>query len=249
MPRKTETVAWIIPTLNEAENIGIALDRAVAALSASSCAWEIIVVDDSSSDGTADRVNEYSSSQPRVRLLIRRGHSGLAGAITYGWASSKADLLGVMDADLQHPPELIPALISEISNGSDITIASRYVRPHSMDEWNPLRRFISQLSVLASRPVLRAIQHVTDPLSGFFVVRRECIEGLSFEPSGFKLLLEILAKGRIETVSEIPFTFGVRRSGRSKAGLMTAVHYVWLLLKLSHNSVKGDRPGKRKTLP
>ena len=120
-----EKFALVVPTLNEAGNIGIALGRAVATLSQQPIAWDILVVDDDSSDATASIVRQFATSEPRVRLLVRRGQRGLAGAITYGWAQSSADLLGVMDADLQHPPELIPALINEISNGADIAIASQ----------------------------------------------------------------------------------------------------------------------------
>ncbi len=222
----------MIPTLDEGRNISAVIDRTISVLSPITSPWEILVVDDESSDGTAAIVSEYAKSEPRVRVLVRRGERGLAGAITHGWAQSSAGLLGVMDADLQHPPELIPALINEISNGADIAIASRYICPHSMDNWNPLRRLISRLGVLVSKLVQRPALSVKDPLSGFFVVQRKCIDGLTFQQSGFKLLLEILAKGRINSVSEVPFDFAVRQSGHSKAGLMTAAYYVALLYNL-----------------
>ena len=249
MQSHNEKFVLVIPTLNEAGNIQQVLDRSIGALSATSCTWRILVVDDASADGTVDIVREYAKTDPRIDLLIRHGERGLAGAITYGWAHSSADLLGVIDADLQHPPELIPALIAEVSNGTDIAIASRYVKPHSMDEWNPLRRLISRLSIAASRPLQRPALQVKDPMSGFFVLRRECIEGLRFQQSGFKLLLEILAKGRIETASEVPFTFTVRQKGRSKANLWTAVHYLLLLLKLSRGSVPANEATRRKGRP
>jgi len=227
-----DSFALVIPTLNEAGNIAAVLDRSVAALSEAQLQWEILVVDDDSTDGTADRVRQYAQAEPRVRLLVRRGQRGLAGAITFGWSQTNANLLGVMDADLQHPPELLPALIGQVHDGSDIAIASRYIQPHSMDAWNPLRRLISRVGVLASRAVQRPTLKVKDPLSGFFVLKRDCIEGLHFQESGFKLLLEILAKGNIKSVSEIPFTFSVRQHGKSKAGAMTAVYYASLLYKL-----------------
>ena len=236
----------MIPTLDEGRNISAVIDRTISVLSPITSPWEILVVDDESSDGTAAIVSEYAKSEPRVRVLVRRGERGLAGAITHGWAQSSAGLLGVMDADLQHPPELIPALINEISNGADIAIASRYIRPHSMDNWNPLRRLISRLGVLASKPVQRAALSVKDPLSGFFVVRRKCADGLTFQQSGFKLLLEILAKGRIDSVSEVPFDFAVRQNGQSKAGLMTAVHYLILLFRLLRDFVVRYRTAAMK---
>jgi len=228
--------ALVIPTVNEAGNIATVLDRTVAALSEAQVEWEILVVDDDSTDGTADHVLHHAQAEPCIRVLVRRGQRGLAGAITYGWSQTNATLLGVMDADLQHPPELLPALIRKVRDGSDIAIASRYVEPHSMDAWNPVRRLISRLGVLASKAVQKPALRVSDPLSGFFVLRRACVDGLQFQQAGFKLLLEILAKGDIKSVSEVPFTFAVRQHGNSKASPMTLIHYVSLLYRLSRRS-------------
>lgn len=225
--------ALVVPTLNEAGNIETVLQRAVAALSKSATPWEIVVIDDESSDGTADIARRFAASEPRVRVVTRHGKRGLAGAITYGWAQTGAENLAVMDADLQHPPELLPALLDAIHKGADIAIASRYLKSDSMQGWNPLRRRISQLGVVVGKRVEAPGLHVEDPLSGFFAVRRECIAGLDFQEAGFKLLLEILARGRIQSAVEIPFKFAVRTEGKSKASAMTAVHYLLLLLRLS----------------
>jgi dolichol-phosphate mannosyltransferase len=228
--------ALVVPTLNEAASIEPLLSRLVAALSHSPVAWEILVVDDASSDGTPDIVKRFAESESRVRLLVRTGQRGLAGAITYGWAHSDVDLLGVIDADLQHPPELLPTLISKVADGCDIAIASRYVLPHSIDGWSPLRAAISRMSLLASKPVQKPGLEVKDPMSGFFVLRRKCIAGLAFQPTGFKLLLEILARGHVNSVTEVPFKFAPRQHGKSKANIMTAVHYLSLLRQLTFKS-------------
>lgn len=228
--------ALIIPTLNEANNIQTVLLRACDALATIKHDWEILVVDDGSRDGTDRLVQDYADRQPRVRLVTRSSERGLAGAITHGWSQTHANLLGVIDADLQHPPELLPKLINEISNGADIAIASRYLRPHSMDGWNPTRKLLSRLSVIASIPVQRHTIRVADPLSGFFVVSRQCITGLDFQKQGFKLLLEVLAKGRINVVREVPYTFSPRTQDRSKADWKTALYYAALLLKLVHRN-------------
>jgi dolichol-phosphate mannosyltransferase len=221
-----------VPTLNEEGNIRELLRRTARALSSTSSPWEIIVVDDASSDATGSVVAEYSRNAPQVRLVVRENQQGLAGAISDGWLQSTAELLGVIDADLQHPPELLPELLQQIENGADIAIASRYVRADSMAGWNPVRRLLSRMSVIASVPVQRREIRVRDPLSGFFIVRRECIEGLEFQRTGFKLLLEILNKGRIKSVAEVPFGFGLREHGASKASFMTGVHYISLLVRL-----------------
>lgn len=229
--------ALVVPTLNEAENIVTVLDRAREALSQLPLGWEILVVDDDSTDGTSEIVRCYSETHSGVRLLERRAKTGLSGAITYGWEHTDADIVGVMDADLQHPPELLPELVARVCQGRDIAIASRYLNADSMAAWNLPRRMISRLSILASKPVQRSGLQVRDPMSGFFVLRRECIEGMEFQSAGFKLLLEILAKGRIRSVAEIPFTFGIRTGGKSKANGMTAVYYFSLLCRLSREMV------------
>src|SRR5205823_12028702 len=108
---------------------------------------------------------------------------------------------------------LLPSLLEAVCNGRDIAIASRYIRAHSMDRWSPVRRMISRVSSLASKTVQKPTIKVADPMSGFFVVRRRCIDDIRFQPTGFKLLLEILAKGHIHSVEEIPFQFAPRKHG------------------------------------
>jgi len=143
----------------------------------------------------------------------------------------------VIDGDLQHPPELLPKLL-EAAEQSDIAIASRYARDDGTKGWNPLRSAVSRLSTLAAEPLIsKKNLRVTDPMSGFFVVHRRCIEGLTFQTTGFKLLLEILVRGRIQIAREVPYHFGVRRSGRSKANATVALHYLHLLGRLSREMV------------
>lgn len=223
--------ALVVPTFNEAGNIGVVLERAVNALNRQSIPWQLLVVDDESSDGTHRIACEFAKSESRVRVLQRRAQRGLAGAITYGWSQTDAELLGVIDADLQHPPELLPDLLAELSSGFDIAIASRYVRPHSMDAWSPIRRAISRCSILLSTLVQKPVK-VLDPMSGFFVLRRDCIAGMTFQQSGFKLLLEILSRGHIRSAVEVPFTFEPRQRGKSKANAITGVQYITLLYRL-----------------
>lgn len=164
----------------------------------------------------------------------------MAGAITDGWKCSQAEVLGVMDADLQHPPELLPRLWEKIQNGCDLAVASRYAEPGSMRAWNPLRRLVSQIGVVLAKPLQRRTIQVKDPLSGFFLVRRRCLEGLQLERHGFKLLLEILVRGNIRSVAEVPFVFGTRHGGVSKAGLGTGLHFFYLLGRLWRKKKKID---------
>jgi dolichol-phosphate mannosyltransferase len=238
-----EKFALVIPTLNEAENIPVLLDRIQIALARVDLDYELLIVDDDSRDGTAEIINRYGRRDPRVRLIVRRGARGLAGAVIHGWEHTDATLLGVMDADLQHPPETLPELLSAIRAGNDIAIASRYAQKNSITNWNALRHFISRCSTLATFPLQRNGLRIKDPLSGFFVVRRECVEGLDLQRDGFKILLEILVKGRIKKAVEVPFRFSARYAGTSKANVRVALQYFSLLGKLSRHAI--FRPGQQ----
>ena len=235
-----QKLGLVIPTLNEAGNIVVLLGRLRDVLSHCAMDYEILVVDDNSQDGTPNLVRDYAEDDPRVRVFVRRGQLGLAGAVLYGWQHTDADLLGVMDADLQHPPELLPVLLESLEQPADIAIASRYAHGNGVGEWNRLRRLISRFGTLATLPLQRKHLRVKDPLSGFFVVRREAIDGLSLQPEGFKILLEILVRGRIHNAVEIPFQFGVRHSGKSKADVKVALQYFTLLGKLSRYALFGS---------
>lgn len=236
-----EKLALTIPTLREAENIGGLLDHVRSILDPLGIRYEILVVDDDSRDGTEEIVSSIARTDPRVRLLIRRGVRGLSGAILHGWQNTDASILGVMDADRQHPPELLPALISSVRAGHDLVIGSRYVAGGRLGDWNPIRKFLSAAAVWVTWPIQRSGLFAKDPMSGFFLVRRECVERVPFQRSGFKLLLEILVRARIQSLEEIPLAFGLRYRGASKASFKVAVDYGRLLVRLYY-----DRFGLRR---
>lgn len=224
-----EKLALVIPALREAENLLHLLGPVRAALSRLEIDFEIVVVDDDSRDGTHEIVSAIAVEDTRVRLLVRTGERGLSGAVVHGWRHSDATILGVMDADGQHPVEAVPELVAAILGGRDLVIGSRYIQPESGKGWHPLRGLLSAAGILATRPLNTG---VTDPLSGFFCVRRQCVENMFFQPTGFKLLLEILVRGRIGSVVEVPFAFARRRSGRSKLNLRVVWDYLALLVRL-----------------
>jgi dolichol-phosphate mannosyltransferase len=215
--------------LREGENLRVLLGRVRAVLAPLGIAFEIVVVDDDSRDGTHEIVSAIAIEDIRVRLLVRTGERGLSGAVLHGWRHTDATILGVMDADGQHPAEAVPELVTAILGGRDLVIGSRYVQPGSGKGWHPFRGLLSAAAILATRPLQIGVR---DPLSGFFVVRRKCVENIFFQPTGFKLLLEILVRGRIGSVEEVPFAFARRRAGRSKLNVRVAWDYLALLVRL-----------------
>ena len=217
-------VSIVVPTLNEAANVAplcAALDRA---LQAAGCpGYEIVFVDGQSSDATADNASRLEfETAGRVRLLVCEGRRSLSGAVIAGFAAAAADVIVVMDADLQHPPDVVPRLLAAIAGGADIAVASRYAAGGDSElGWfrNLFSRFCTQLVRLS---LGRRFQ-VSDPLSGFFAVRRSVVEKSNLAGSGFKILMEVLACGNYREVREIPFRFVQRERGESKLGLRTAL--------------------------
>lgn len=216
------------------------LDRVSTALEAYDAAYEVIVVDDESRDGIEEIVAARSKEDPRIRIVVRSGERGLAGAVIRGWEETEAPLLAVMDADLQHPPELLPQLWAALDAGADVVIGSRYARGGALAGWTPTRALISRVAVWMTLPVQRSSIRARDPMSGFFMVRRPCIEGIAFRKTGFKILLEVLARGQVCSVVEVPFAFGKRCRGCSKVNLRVAVDYLLLLARLYRQ--KGAAP-------
>jgi dolichol-phosphate mannosyltransferase len=227
-----QKLALVIPTLREAENIRGVLDQVRSALDPLEVTYEILVVDDDSRDGTDAIVTEVSAQDPRVRLLVRKGEKGLSGAVLYGWERTDAAILGVIDADLQHPPELLPQLLAAMQEGCDLAIGSRYTKGGQLGEWNPARKFLSAAAIWVTWPLQSGHSRARDPMSGFFMVRRSCLRLGAFQKTGFKLLLEVLVRGQIKSVKEIPYAFGLRHKGASKANLKVGWDYALLLARL-----------------
>ena len=227
-----ETLALIIPTLNEAQNIRNVLNRVRSVLDPVDIDYEILVVDDDSSDGTGEIVSAIGLEDPRVRLIVRKGAKGVAGATLLGWENTDASIVGAMDADLQHPPELVPALVAEILAGHDVAIGSRYADGGSLGNWNLPRKLLSNAALWVAMPVQRKQIRAKDPTAGYFLVRRECIDQIQFQRTGFKLLLDVLVRGRIRSIKEIPYTFESRHHGASKATFKVACEYAGLLARL-----------------
>ena len=205
----------LIPVLNEVENIDPLMERILSATKDNDFAVEVLVVDGGSTDGTQERVKEWGR-KASVRLITSDGKGGLSGDIVYGAKFARTDVVVVMDADLSHPPEALPSMIRPILDGThDMAIGSRYIPGGETPGWPWTRRIISRTATLLAWPLVS----VNDPMSGFFAVRREDLLRFGKEATGFKIALEIAAKGGDSLrVTEIPITFIDRERGTSKFG-------------------------------
>jgi dolichol-phosphate mannosyltransferase len=223
-------LAIIAPTFNEAKNISALRQQIDEALPG--VAWELIVVDDASPDGTAKVARELGETDPRVRCLLRLGRRGLAGACIEGFLSTNARTLAVIDADLQHDAGILMEMLSKIrAGGTDIVIATRYADGGSSEGLSAVRQHASQASTVMAR--LATGVRVSDPMSGFFMIRREAFEPLApqLAVEGFKILLDILAtaRGRLR-IAEVTYAFGARQAGASKFDIKNSLDFVGLLV-------------------
>lgn len=235
----------IVPTYNEAQNIQPLLRKLVNVKKQIKAPCEIIVVDDNSPDATAQVAMRVARRCKGIRILVRENERGLASAILYGVQRSKYDAICVMDADFQHPPELIPKLWKNIKE-ADIVVASRFMPGSKVDGLNFHRKMISKLAILVPRVLFSKIRRVKDPVSGFFMFKKELMNGISFNPYGFKFLLELIVKSKWKKIVEYPFTFKKRRGGTSKLNLKEFLNYLKLLLDLC--SIRPFMFGKRKEI-
>lgn len=242
----------VVPTRNEAGNIGPLLARLETALSG--IAAEVLIVDDSD-DATPELAREVAvRSALAIRVHARpagqRG-GGLGGAVLVGFSEALGPICAVMDADLQHPPELLETLLNVSHTGVDFVVASRYMdggEDHGLG--GAYRRAVSTLATLAAKWVLRPeLTGVSDPMSGFFLVRKSCLDLAALHPQGFKLLLELLVHAPQATVAEVPFTFAVRHSGNSKAGLREGLTYLSRLAELRSQARRAPRKPRRQPVP
>jgi len=219
----------IVPTRNERDNIIPLYDLLGAALGARN--WEMMVVDDDSSDGTADVVRWLAQHDRRVRLLSRVGRRGLASAVVEGAQASTAPYIAVLDADLQHDETLLPRMLAMLEEGpADIVVGSRYVEHGGIGTWDAGRARISALATRIGRKMLGI--PVNDPLSGFFMMRREAFQGSlrNLSSIGFKILADIFASSpRPLRAQELPFQFRTRHFGESKFDAMIGAEYLMLI--------------------
>lgn len=225
-------VSVIVPTYNERANVVPLVDRCLSALAGTDP--EILVVDDDSDDGTWRVVRDHYEHNDAIRVIRRTAQRGLATAITRGFREATEDICTVLDADLQHPPEMLPTLLRAFEDGSvDVAIASRYTDRGRIERWSPVRRAMSRGATFLSKAMVPVSRGLSDPLSGFFAVRRRVVSDVTLDPTGYKILLEVLARADYGRVVEIPYTFREREHGSSSLGTNQLLQFVRHLGALS----------------
>lgn len=224
----------IVPTYNEARNIGELVRRLSALLERlPGNDYEIIVVDDDSADRTWELALDLSRQFPKLRVLRRTQERGLSTAVIRGWQAARSEVLAVIDADLQHPPEIVLNLWEQIVRGADLAVASRHVEGGGVSDWSLRRRVVSRTAQILGLAMLPGVVgRVSDPMSGYFMFRRSCVQDLDLNPLGYKILIEILGRGRVRWISEVPYVFGERTQGGSKVTARVYVDYLRHLIRL-----------------
>jgi dolichol-phosphate mannosyltransferase len=219
----------IVPTYNERDSLPILLER--LARVGPGVVLEVVVVDDGSPDGTGALAEEFARTSPvPVHVVHRPAKAGLASAVVAGAAVARGATVTVMDADLSHPPELLPDLAAAAAGGADIVVASRYVPGGGIEAWPLPRRIVSRVATALARVGLGL--RVRDPLSGYFTVRPVMLKGEAYRQLGYKLLMEILAIHPGARVVEIPYRFVDRGRGASKLSSGEIVNFLRLLIDL-----------------
>lgn len=217
-----DKISLIIPTYNEKENISNLLKKLITEFKTIKADYEIVVVDDNSPDGTGKIVDTFSQKNKRILIIHRGGKNGLSSAVIDGIRKSSGNIICVMDADFSHPPEKIKELFNSIKGGKDLVIGSRHVRGGKILGWNMKRKAMSKFATILARPLTKA----KDPMSGFFMFKKNIINLEKINAKGFKILLEVLIKGKHKNMGEVPIVFINRKEGKSKASMKEIVFYL-----------------------
>jgi dolichol-phosphate mannosyltransferase len=240
------SISLVVPTYNERDRLPELVAAIFGVLNAHDVNGEVIVVDDNSPDGTGDLAQALSQTYP-IQLVRRPGKLGLGTAVVAGFAVARGQILGVLDADLSHPPALLPEMLKALDGGADFVVGSRYVPGGGTRGWSASRIVMSRLACWLARP----LTDVRDATSGFFLVRRHVVEHIQIKAGGFKICLEFLVRGRARSIAEIPYVFVGRTAGQSKMNLWEALGYLKQLRQLTaaYRTRALPRPGYTRTSP
>lgn len=241
-------LSLVIPTYNELDNVVDIITQLAHLLDQRlDGQYELIVVDDNSPDCTWKLALELTPTYPQLKVMRRTQERGLSSAVIRGWQIAQGQVLGVIDADLQHPPEVLLQLFDKIQAGADLAVASRHVEGGGVSEWSLVRRLLSRGAQTLGLIVLpNVVGRVSDPMSGYFMVRREAIAGPTLSPVGYKILLEVIGRGQVNDIAEVGYVFQERQEGESK---VTWRQYVDYLLHLARLRSRGRISKLRRQFP
>jgi dolichol-phosphate mannosyltransferase len=226
--RTPATLSIVVPTYNERDRLADLVREIFAAYAAERLDGELVIVDDNSPDGTGALADELATRH-RITVLHRRGKLGLGTAVIEGFAAATAPVVGVIDADLSHPPALLPRMLAVMQSASaDVVIGSRYIPGGGTRHWGMARLMMSRVACLMAR----GLTPIRDATSGFFLIRRDLAHDVQISAGGFKICLELLVRGRPRSVVEVPYVFVGRTAGESKMNLKEALGYLEQLKQL-----------------
>lgn len=228
--RLAPQLSIVIPTYNERTRIAELVAAVFGVFAAEHLDGELVIVDDNSPDGTGAIVDglcpQYAG---RLQVVHRSGKLGLGTAVMAGFHAARAPIVGVMDADFSHPPDVLPALYRvQQQRGVDAVVGSRYISGGRVENWPFVRQLLSKLACVMAWP----LTPVRDATSGFFLIRREVVEDVTIAAGGFKICLELLMRSPVRSVAEVPYVFTDRTIGQSKMTLREAMGYLTQLRQL-----------------
>jgi dolichol-phosphate mannosyltransferase len=230
-------ISIVVPTLNEGKNIEELVTKVARVMEDKT--YEMIIVDKCSQDGTGSIIEHLRGQQ--YPLVLFQAALDLSKSVLLGFSHAKGDDIGVMDGDLSHPPERIPDFIRKIEqDGYDLVVGTRKKGGH-VEQWPLHRKLVSRLGEMIARPL---IGDCSDPMSGFFFLKRKVIQGAVLEPVGYKILLEILVKGHYTKYGELPYVFRNRERGKSKLNMKEYLRYLSHLGRLYRYRI--EHPGSCK---
>ena len=230
-----QKLSVVVPTYNEKGNVENLVNRIDGALGGID--HEIVFIDDST-DETPEVLKKLSEEKPHVRYEHRENEKGLATAVIRGFRIAEGDVLACMDADLQHPPEILRPMFAAILSGADFCVPSRFIPGGDDGGLDIFRKIVSGTARWMGKLSLPCLRKISDPTSGLFMFRKECIENADLQPVGWKIMVEVLAMSEYSTVIEIPYRFHDRESGESKLSTKVTLQYIEQLFKLMKRSTK-----------
>jgi dolichol-phosphate mannosyltransferase len=244
-------LSLVIPTYKERDNIENVvniltrlLDQAIPGN------YELIVVDDDSPDRTWEVAQSLIPDYPQLRVMRRQEERGLSSAVIRGWQAATGRVLGVIDGDLQHPPEVLTQLLQKIEQGADLALASRHVDGGGVSSWSVIRRFLSRGAQVLGLVILPGVLgRVTDPMSGYFMIRRSAIANATLNPVGYKILLEVIGRGQVGEIAEAGYVFRERTEGESKVTWKQYIEYIQHLIRLRISTGRIGKISKKVNFP